>query len=135
MTDEAGEGRASVFRMAYDVLMVRGVELESDLDGIRALEAWGFRIPERVQDASSADEILEYHRRFHEDRDRLDYEIDGIVVKLDDLAGREDLGATSHHPRWALAYKFEPRKEVTRIERIAVSVGRTGVNQCGGGCC
>ncbi len=50
-----------------------------------------------------------------------------MVVKLDDLAARERMGTTSHHPRWALAFKFEPRKEITRIDRIGVSVGRTGV--------
>ena len=124
--DSRATAQRPLHLLAYDVLMVRGVELESDLDGIRALEAWGFRIPDRVQSATSADEILEYHRRFHEDRDSLDYEIDGIVVKLNDLGGREELGATSRHPRWAQAYKFEPRKEVTRLERIAVQVGRTG---------
>jgi NAD-dependent DNA ligase len=62
-----------------------------------------------------------------EERDDLDYEIDGIVVKLDDLAARRAMGSTSHHPRWALAYKFEPRQEVTRIDKIDVQVGRTGV--------
>jgi DNA ligase (NAD+) len=49
-----------------------------------------------------------------------------VVIKLDHLDSRADLGATSHHPRWALAYKFEPRREITRVEKIAVSVGRTG---------
>ena len=69
----------------------------------------------------------EYHRAFDADRESLDYEIDGVVVKLDALGPRIRLGSTSHHPRWAIAFKFEPRKEVTRIDRILVSVGRTGV--------
>ena len=75
----------------------------------------------------SVEEIRSYHGKYLEDRDHLDYEIDGIVIKVNDLRARETLGVTSKHPRWALAFKFEPRKEVTRIERIAVSVGRTGV--------
>jgi DNA ligase (NAD+) len=75
----------------------------------------------------SVEEVLAYHASFHRDRDLLDYEIDGVVVKLNDLDERVDLGVTSHHPRWAIAFKFEPRKEVTRVDRIAVSVGRTGV--------
>src|SRR5690606_4094736 len=87
----------------------------------------GFRVPEGVQVARTLDEVLAYHRSWAERRDALDYEIDGVVIKLNDLDDRADLGTTSHHPRWALAYKFEPRKEVTRVERIAVSVGRTGV--------
>lgn len=112
--------------VAFDVLAVRGTTFENDHEIVEALGEWGLRIPERVQRASSVEEIIDYHRRFTEDRDALDYEIDGVVVTVNSLAVRETMGATSHHPRWALAYKFEPRKEVTRIERIAISVGRTG---------
>ena len=112
--------------LAYDILMLRGAQLSSDEEGVRALSDWGFRTPERVTRVTTVEEIIEYHSSFDEDRDELDYEIDGVVIKLNDLDAREDLGSTSHHPRWALAFKFEPRKEITRIDRIAVSVGRTG---------
>jgi DNA ligase (NAD+) len=113
--------------LAYDVLAVRGTTFRRDREAVEALEAWGFRLPERMDVVDTVEEILDYHRSFDELRDELDYEIDGVVVKLDDLDARADMGSTSHHPRWALAYKFEPRKEVTRVEAIAVSVGRTGV--------
>ena len=113
--------------LAYDLLVVRGVSIRSDIEAVEALVAWGFRVPERVTCVRTVEEILDYHSAFQSDRDRLDYEIDGIVIKLNDLDERVDLGSTSHHPRWALAFKFEPRKEVTRIDRIAVQVGRTGV--------
>ena len=113
--------------LAYDILHVEGVSFESDSEGLAALEAWGLRTPERVRVVDSVDEIAEYHRAFDTARESLDYEIDGVVVKLDPLAPRSVLGSTSHHPRWAIAFKFEPRKEVTRIDRIFVSVGRTGV--------
>jgi DNA ligase (NAD+) len=113
--------------LAYDILDVRGASFRTDRDGLAALEAWGFRVPERVEIARDADGILDYHKRYERDRDELDYEIDGIVVKVNDLDTRTDLGSTSRHPRWAFALKFEPRKEVTRIDRIAVQVGRTGV--------
>ena len=112
--------------LVYDILMIRGAQLTSDSEAVRALHEWGFRTPERVTLAATVEEILEYHGAYAADRDDLDYEIDGVVIKLDQLDARADLGATSHHPRWALAYKFEPRKEITRIEKIAVSVGRTG---------
>ena len=112
--------------LAYDILMLRGAHIGSDEEGVRALSDWGFRTPDRIKRVTTVENIIKYHRSFEEDRDDLDYEIDGVVIKLDDLDAREDLGATSHHPRWALAFKFEPRKEITRIERIAVSVGRTG---------
>lgn len=113
--------------LAFDVLSVRGVSFETDSEGLAALNAWGFRTPDRIEVTDSVDAIVAYHRRFEADRDALHYEIDGIVVKLDTLAARTTLGSTSHHPRWAIAFKFEPRKEVTRIDRIFVSVGRTGV--------
>lgn len=112
--------------LAYDVLVSRGVQLVSDENAIQALRDWGFKTPERVALATTVGEILKYHERYEADRDELNYEIDGVVIKVDDLDARADLGATSHHPRWALAFKFEPRKEITRIERIALSVGRTG---------
>jgi len=112
--------------LVYDVLAVDGATFETDHEALEALGDWGFRRPERIELARTVDEILAYHEAFARDRDELDYEIDGVVIKVDERAARDVLGATSHHPRWALAFKFEPRKEVTRIERIALSVGRTG---------
>jgi len=113
--------------IAYDVLLADGVTFASDSDGVQAIRDWGFKVPERVEIAHSAEEIVAYHTAFAAIRDDLDYEIDGVVVKLDDLAARDAMGATSHHPRWALAFKFPPRQEVTRIDKIDVQVGRTGV--------
>ena len=113
--------------LAYDVMAVEGAAFATDSEGLAALRAWGLRTPDRIEVVESVEEIAEYHRAFDADRESLDYEIDGVVVKLDALEPRERLGSTSHHPRWAIAYKFEPRKEVTRIDRIFVSVGRTGV--------
>jgi DNA ligase (NAD+) len=112
--------------LAYDILEVRGVAFATDFDGVQALAEWGFKLPDRIELAESVADVVAYHANYGRDRDDLDYEIDGVVIKLNDLAERGDLGATSHHPRWAMALKYEPRKEVTRIERIAVSVGRTG---------
>ncbi len=112
--------------LAYDILMVRGTQLASDHEALQALREWGFRTPERVTLVTTVEDIFGYHETYAADRDGLDYEIDGVVIKVDDLDSRADLGTTSHHPRWALAYKFEPRREITRIEKIAVSVGRTG---------
>jgi DNA ligase (NAD+) len=84
-------------------------------------------VPERAAVVTDADAVIEHHTRWTAERDALDYEIDGIVIKLDDLKARERLGATAHHPRWAIAYKFEPRREVTRVEDIVVQVGRSGI--------
>jgi DNA ligase (NAD+) len=113
--------------LAFEILSATGVEFQEDFHVVDALKDWGFKVPERVALLDGVEGILEYHQAFFRDRDDLDYEIDGVVIKLNNLPGRETLGATSRHPRWALALKFEPRKEVTRIQSIAVSVGRTGV--------
>jgi DNA ligase (NAD+) len=113
--------------IAYDALEVRGVPFRTHGEIIAAIREWGFQPPEFCATADSVDQILSYHADLLARRDDLDIEIDGVVIKLDELAARERLGATSRHPRWAFAFKFPPRKEVTRIVKIVASVGRTGI--------
>jgi DNA ligase (NAD+) len=124
--DSRATARRKLDVLVYDVLS-NDHGLDSDAEGVQAIRDWGFKVPDRVETVSTVEEILAYHGRYAEERDDLDYEIDGIVVKLDDFEARRALGSTSHHPRWALAYKFEPRQEVTRLDKIDVQVGRTGV--------
>jgi DNA ligase (NAD+) len=115
---------------AYDILASEELDLESQWDVLQALRDWGLRVNDHVRRAATVDDILEYHRELEERRDDLGflgYEIDGIVIKLNDLEAREMLGWTTRHPRWAFAFKFPPRKEVTRLLSILPSVGRTGV--------
>lgn len=73
------------------------------------------------------DEILPFSDRIEEERNHLGFDIDGIVVKVDDFPLREDLGSTGKSPRWAVAYKFAPEQATTKIHDITVQVGRTGV--------
>ena len=103
-----------------------GTGLDTDEEAVGALRGWGLRLPDRTRKVADIDEAIAYHAEFARDRDDLDYEIDGVVLKLNALAPRAALGSTSHHPRWAFAFKFAPRQEVTRLERITVQVGRTG---------
>ena len=110
----------------YDLLASEGVSMETQWEVLTALSDWGFPVNELARRASTVEEIVEYHAELHEQRDDLPYEIDGVVIKLDGLAQRDELGETSHHPRGAYAFKFPPRKEVTRVLAIAASVGRTG---------
>jgi len=84
--------------LVYDVLD-SAHPFGSDSDGIEAIRDWGFRLPDRIETAGSPEEILAYHERFAAERDDLDYEIDGIVIKLDDLEARDLMGATSHRSR------------------------------------
>lgn len=111
----------------YDVLAVDGASFETQMEVREALRGWGLRLADRVERVHGADGILEYFAGLEADRDDLPVEIDGCVIKLDDIPVRDEIGTTSHHPRWAFAYKFPPRVEVTRVVRIFPSVGRTGV--------
>ncbi|HEX3530747.1 MAG TPA: NAD-dependent DNA ligase LigA [Thermoanaerobaculia bacterium] len=112
---------------AYDILASEGVEVATQWEVLEALRGWGLRVSDLVERTETLDGILAYHKGIEEKRDDLGFEIDGIVIKLNDLAARETLGWTSRHPRWAFAFKFPPRKEITRILSILPSVGRTGV--------
>ena len=103
-----------------------GTAFETDEEAVAALRGWGLRLPDRTRKVADIEEAIAYHAEFARERDDLDYEIDGVVLKLNALAPRAELGSTSHHPRWAFAFKFAPRQEVTRLERIGVQVGRTG---------
>jgi DNA ligase (NAD+) len=117
---------------AYDVLEAdAGVDghgrLARHRDVLQAMADWGLPINPENQMAGDVDEVWALFESFANRRDALAYEIDGLVVKLDDLGERRRLGATAHHPRWAYAIKFPPRKEVSQVLRIVTSVGRTGV--------
>lgn len=111
----------------YDVLAARGLAVKSHRETLETMRAWGLRVNDLCRPARTVDDVLAYHRELGEQRDELPYEIDGIVIKLDDLGLREEMGTTARFPRWAFAFKFPPRKEVTRVEKIAPSVGRSGV--------
>jgi DNA ligase (NAD+) len=96
---------------------------EAMLDGLRA---WGFHVERDVRLCRGLDEAFAYHARLLERRDQLPYEVDGIVLKVNERAAQARLGLRSRSPRWAVAYKFPPREEITRILDIVVQVGRTG---------
>ena len=110
----------------YDILASSNAAVDSQWETLSALREWGLRVNDLPKRVESFEEIVEYHESLVHRRDDIDYEIDGVVIKLDPIGPREQLGVTAHHPRWAFAFKFPPRKEVTRIERIVASVGRTG---------
>ena len=117
---------------AYDVLEAGAGDdghggLTSHQEVLEALAAWGLPTNPENRFVDSADAVWAAFEAFAERRETLAYEVDGLVVKLDDLAARRRLGDTAHHPRWAFAIKFPPRKEVSQVLRIVASVGRTGV--------
>ncbi len=95
-------------------------------EAVSCLESWGLPIPPFRQNCQSIDEALAFHRDMAEQRDALPFEIDGIVIKVNRFEWQKALGEKSRSPRWAIAFKFPARKELTKVRAIAVSVGRTG---------
>jgi len=111
----------------YDVLEQEGAALASHWEALEAFREWGLRTNPGNRRCLSFEEIKKYHGELYEKRDDLDFEIDGVVIKVDDFRLRAELGVRERSPRWAMAWKFPPREEITRLEEIVVSVGRTGV--------
>jgi DNA ligase (NAD+) len=111
---------------AYDIAPAPNVPLLTQHEVAAALREWGFHVDPTVRLCHGIEETMAFHAELLERRERLDFEIDGAVIKLDRRDWQEGLGARSRSPRWAVAFKFPPREEVTRILDIAVQVGRTG---------
>jgi DNA ligase (NAD+) len=109
---------------AYAV--AQGPPLKTQSEALAYLRAAGFAVNDHIEPAAGVDAIIAYCRRWEGARDLLDYEIDGVVIKVDDLALQEQLGAVSREPRWAVAYKFKPREARTKLRNITITVGRTG---------
>jgi DNA ligase (NAD+) len=95
-------------------------------DALAAFPGLGLPVCDRVETVDDVDDAIAYRDRLLDDRDALDYEVDGTVFKLDDRAARDALGATARHYRWAYAYKFPARTEETTLRDVVVQVGRTG---------
>ncbi|MEI7629211.1 MAG: NAD-dependent DNA ligase LigA, partial [Bacteroidota bacterium] len=102
-------------------------ELSSHAGSLQLLWDLGFRSPQKEKRVvQGIQPVIDYCLEFEIKRDQLPYEIDGMVVKVNSLAMQEKLGMTSHHPRWAIAYKFKARQATTRLRAIEFQVGRTG---------
>jgi DNA ligase (NAD+) len=94
---------------------------------LNTLEGMGFRVNKNRRRLDSIDEVIEYHAEWQRKRHELEYEIDGIVVKVDGFDQQIELGFVAHSPRWAIAFKYAPEQAETEVEDIACYVGRTGV--------
>ena len=110
----------------YDILRVDGAEFSSQTEVRDALDGWGLKLDDHTTYCENVDEIEHFYRSIDEERETLDFEIDGVVVKIDEFDVRRVLGERSRSPRWAIAWKFDPKQEVTVLRDIAVQVGRTG---------
>jgi DNA ligase (NAD+) len=111
---------------AYDVLFADHATFGTQHEVLEALRAWGFHVESGVKLCRGIDEAIAFHEAIGEKRDKLAYEIDGVVIKVDDRTAHSRLGMRSRSPRYAVAFKFPPREEATTVLDIVAQVGRTG---------
>jgi len=110
----------------YALLVEGRIPLKRHSQVLEALAALGFKVNRHWKKCRGLDQVFDYCKQWEEKRESLDYEIDGIVVKVDEVALWEELGTTSKAPRYAIAYKYPARQETTVVREIRVQVGRTG---------
>lgn len=108
-------------------LMGDGIKSESHFDRLNLLKSWGFRVSDIRTRAKNIGQIVEFIEEVNQGRSHLEFEIDGVVIKVNSIRQQEKLGFTSKSPRWAIAYKFKAEEAVTRLLSIDYQVGRTGV--------
>jgi DNA ligase (NAD+) len=112
----------------YELLDIDGEDArETHRDMLARFADLGLKTCPLNRSGTGIDDVRAYHEDLRGQRDGLDYDIDGIVIKLDARRRRGELGTRTRSPRWALAWKFPPREEITRLEEITVAVGRTGI--------
>ncbi|RAO76052.1 NAD-dependent DNA ligase LigA [Dyella jiangningensis] len=125
--DPAITARRKLSFYAYAVGDVQGGELpQTHSRTLAKLREWGFPVSPEVDTAKGFDGLIAYYRRIGEKRDRLPYDIDGVVYKLDDYEGQRAMGFVSRAPRWAIAHKFPAQEQTTTVEAIEINIGRTG---------
>jgi DNA ligase (NAD+) len=112
--------------LLYHVSHLDPPAFDSQWGRLEALQQSGFPVNDRSARCPDLDAVLAYCRRIEQARDTLGYDADGVVVKVDDLEQQRRLGATAHHPRWAMAYKFAARQATTRVVGITINVGKSG---------
>ncbi|MGH9341600.1 MAG: NAD-dependent DNA ligase LigA [Acidobacteriota bacterium] len=111
---------------AFSVGHAQGVEFETQMDVLRQLSSWSFPVNPNYRRHGSIEEVYAYCEEWQEKRNSLNYEIDGVVVKVNNLEYQRRLGVVSRDPRWAVAYKFPGQLGTTRLIEIRINVGRTG---------
>lgn len=126
MLEPAVTARRQLDYYTYFLLAGGDFVYESHWESLEALHALGFKVNPHRKLCPGLEEVLTFIRTWEETRDTLPYEIDGIVAKVDSVAQQRRLGRTSKAPRWAIAFKYPPRRATTVLEGILIQVGRTG---------
>lgn len=110
----------------YNIGKVEGIDFLTHWQAMQFLSKLGLKVNPLIKLCHNLSEVIKFHRSLEGMREELDYEIDGMVIKVNDFSMQKTLGSISKSPRWALAYKFPPKQETTKVIDIRVQVGRTG---------
>ena len=113
-------------KLSFFAYSLDGARTQTQWESLQQLKTLGFPVNPNIKRCKTIDDVIAYCKTWEEQRDDLDYEIDGVVVKADSLAIQERLGAAGRDPRWAIAFKFKPREATTQLLDITITVGRTG---------
>jgi len=125
--DPAVTSRRPLDIFVYHVSRADALGFQTYWETLAAMRAAGLRTSPRAERHEAIDAVIGYCERLERERDALGYDADGVVVKVDALEHQRRLGSTTHHPRWAIAFKFAARQATTVIEAIEVGVGKTGI--------
>lgn len=125
--DPAVSASRALSAFIYDITYIEGQEIPNQQEMLGFLTSAGFPVNPEARYCTAIEDVERYCQEYQEKRHELPYEIDGVVIKLNDLASREELGYTAKSPRWAIAYKFPPEERETRLLDVEINVGRTGV--------
>jgi DNA ligase (NAD+) len=112
--------------ICYEIGYVEGKNFQTHKEVLEQIMSWGFHVSDHWRPASDRQEILDFCGEWMAKRDELPYEVDGAVIKVNELDLRDRLGSTSKAPRWAVAYKFPAEEKTTKLLDITINVGRTG---------
>jgi len=112
--------------IAWGTGALEGISLSTHWETLKLLEELGFKVSSPRKLAKSIDEVIEFYEELEEKRDTFEFELDGAVVKLNEVSLWDRLGTTARSPRWAIAAKFKPRQKTTKIIDVVYQVGRTG---------
>ncbi len=111
----------------YSLNYVEGLDVTTHTDALEKLKQFGFKCNPHTELHNSLQDVIIYYNLWVAKREAIPYEVDGIVVKVNDFVQQNELGSTAKSPRWATSYKFPAHQTMTKIENIEVQVGRTGV--------
>ena len=119
--------KRGICSFTYSIIEPDKFSIKTQSQMLEKLQSLGFTVEKHHESVDTIDDVIDYWQTWTEKRHQLNFDIDGLVVKVDELDVQKELGSTSHSPRWAIAFKFPAEQKETTLESISWSVGRTGV--------